>query len=49
MPLLSVNNLSANFYPRHGIVNAVRGISYEVNAGEIVAIVGESGSGKSVS
>ncbi len=49
MPVLSVKNLTVNFYTRDGIVNAVKGISYDVNAGEVVAIMGESGSGKSVS
>jgi ABC-type microcin C transport system duplicated ATPase subunit YejF len=49
MPVLSIKNLTVNFYTRDGIVNAVKDISYDVNAGEVVAIVGESGSGKSVS
>ncbi|MFQ3324792.1 MAG: ABC-type glutathione transport system ATPase component [Pseudomonadales bacterium] len=49
MALLSVENLSISFHSRDGIVNAVNNISYEINAGETVAIVGESGSGKSVS
>jgi peptide/nickel transport system ATP-binding protein len=48
-PLLDVNDLHVTFGSEAGAVTAVRGLSYVVNAGEVLAIVGESGSGKSVS
>ncbi len=47
-PLLCVEGLSVSFPDRHGLVEAVKTISFQVNAGEILALVGESGSGKSV-
>ena len=46
--LLEVKNLKTQFFTQDGVVHAVNGISYTVNAGETVAIVGESGCGKSV-
>ncbi len=46
--LLQVQNLSINFIADGIVTNAVKGISFEVATGEIIAIVGESGSGKSV-
>ena len=47
--LLEVNNLHVEFRTRDGIVNAVNGVTYTLDAGETLAILGESGSGKSVS
>lgn len=46
--VLQIENLKTSFMTSNGEVQAVRGVSFSVNKGEIVGIVGESGSGKSV-
>jgi len=47
-PLLAVEDLRTFFFTRAGVVKAVDGISFCVEAGETLALVGESGCGKTV-
>lgn len=47
-PLLEIKNLKTRFYTEDGVVNAVNGITYAIEEGEILGVVGESGCGKSV-
>ncbi|MFI6389822.1 dipeptide/oligopeptide/nickel ABC transporter permease/ATP-binding protein [Nonomuraea sp. NPDC050540] len=47
-PILAVENLAIGFEHRHGGVDIVDGISFDVRPGEVLGLVGESGCGKSL-
>ncbi|MGI9486089.1 MAG: ABC transporter ATP-binding protein [Geminicoccaceae bacterium] len=47
-PLLSIKDLVVDFRAAEGLIQAVRGVSFDVPSGKTVALVGESGSGKTV-
>ncbi|MFM7963600.1 MAG: ATP-binding cassette domain-containing protein, partial [Actinomycetota bacterium] len=46
--LIEIRDLSVTFPSEAGTVRAVRNVSLDIRAGEVLGIVGESGSGKTV-
>src|ERR1700691_4840207 len=47
-PLLDVTDLTVSISTEGGLIEAVRGITFELGAGETLGVVGESGSGKTM-
>jgi peptide/nickel transport system ATP-binding protein len=48
MALLDVQNLTVEFPTRRGVLRALDGVSFSIEAGEVLGVVGESGAGKSL-
>src|SRR5881398_1141707 len=48
MPLLEVRDLRTSFFLEGGTARAVDGVSFTLDAGQVLGLVGESGCGKSV-
>ena len=46
MSVLEVSNLECCYHTDNGVVKAIDGISFGLEAGEIIGVIGESGSGK---
>ena len=45
--VLHAENLKVRFYTKEGVVNAVNGVSFDLEQDSILCLVGESGAGKS--